>query len=157
MTIPAAAQSVRLDAETAARMAVEASTLTEAAADRVLASVSAVEAADAARMPVLTAAAGVAQLNGVPEFSAPLDGPGQPPTVIFPNITTWYQADLSLTQPLWTGGAISAGREAARMDQDAANWSAARRTPARRLARPARRRYGRQCQRLCRRGESRSR
>ncbi len=126
MTVPAAAQSVRLDAETAARMAVEASTLTEAAADRVLASVSAVEAADAARMPVLTAAAGVAQLNGVPEFSAPLDGPGQPPTVIFPNITTWYQADLSLTQPLWTGGAISAGREAARMDQDAANWSAER-------------------------------
>ncbi len=126
MTIPAAAQSVRLDAETAARMAVEASTLTEAAADRVLASVSAVEAADAARMPVLTAAAGIVQHNNVPEFSAPLDGPGQPPTVIFPNITTWYHADLSLTQPLWTGGAISAGREAARMDQDAANWSAER-------------------------------
>ncbi len=124
MTGPAAAQSVRLDAETAARMAVEASTLTEAAADRVQASVYAVEAADAARMPVLAAAAGVAQLNNVPEFSAPVNGPGQPPTVIFPNITTWYQADLSLTQPLWTGGAISAGREAARMDKDAAGWSA---------------------------------
>jgi len=123
---PAAAQSVRLDAETAARMAVEASTLTEAAADRVQASVYAVDAADAGRMPVLTTTAGVAQLNGVPEFSAPVNGPGQPPTVIFPNITTWYQADLSLTQPLWTGGAISAGREAARMDQDAASWSAER-------------------------------
>ena len=122
---PAAAQSVRLDAQRAADMAVDASHLSQAAADRVRATESAVEAADAARLPVLTAAAGVAQVNNIPEFSAPVNGPDQPPTVIFPNITTWYQADLSVTQPLYTGGGITAGRDVARMDNDQASWAAA--------------------------------
>jgi outer membrane protein TolC len=104
-------------------MAIEASTLTLAATDRVEASQSSVKAADALRLPVLSVNASVAHQNAVPEFAAPIDGPGQPPTVIFPNIQNTYSADLSVSQPIYTGGAISANREAAHLDESATTWS----------------------------------
>jgi outer membrane protein TolC len=59
----------------------------------------------------------------VPEFSAPVGGPGEPPTVIFPSIENTYNIDFFVSQPIYTGGAISAGREAARHDESAATWS----------------------------------
>ncbi len=120
---PSWAQTVRLDAETSARMAVQASNLTAAAADRVEVSEFAIEAADAARLPMINVNAALAQQNAVPEFTVPSDQPGQPPLVLYPNIETTYSADLSIVQPIYTGGAITANREAARMDQSAATWS----------------------------------
>jgi outer membrane protein TolC len=118
-----AAETLTIDADTAARMAVEASTLTAAAADRVEATQSTVKAANAARLPILSVNAAVAHQSAVPEFAAPIDGPGQPPTVIFPNIQNVYSADLSVSQPIYTGGAIAANREAARLDESATTWS----------------------------------
>jgi len=120
---PAMAQTVRLDAETAARMAVQASTRTVAAADRVQASMSAVRAADAARLPVISANATVVQRSAVPEFGVPTDDPDQPVFILFPNIENTYSADLTLSQSIYTGGAIAANREAARMDEQSATWS----------------------------------
>ena len=61
--LPAATATLTLDADTAAQMAVEASTLTLAAADRVEASQFSVKAADATRMPVLTVDVAVARQN----------------------------------------------------------------------------------------------
>ena len=121
--VPAWAQSVRLDADTAAQMAVQASTLTLSAADRVEASASAVKAADAARLPVISANARVVQRSAVPEFGVPTDDPTQPVFILFPNIENTYSADLSLSQPIYTGGGIAATREAARKDQSATTWS----------------------------------
>ena len=118
--LPAKAQTVRLDAETSARMAVRASTLTVAASDRVEATVSTVKAADAARLPVLSVNADVVQRSAVPEFGVPTDDPSQPVFILFPNIENTYSADLRLSQPIYTGGGIAANREAARLDQSAA-------------------------------------
>jgi outer membrane protein TolC len=120
---PAGAATLSLDADTAARMAVEASNLSRAAEERVEASQSSVRAADAARLPVLSVNASVARQNSVPEFAAPINGPDRPPVVIFPSIENSYSADLSVSQPIYTGGAITAGREAARLDESAATWS----------------------------------
>ncbi len=122
-TAAAASDTVHLDADTAARLAVEASARVTAADARRDSAQSAVASSDAARLPTVTTSAVLSQRSAVPEFSAPLDGPGAPPRVIFPNIATTYLADLALNQPLYTGGAISAGREAARHDLEAADRS----------------------------------
>jgi len=121
--VASGAETLTVDADTAARMAIDASTLTLAAADRVQASRASVKATEALRLPVLSVNAAVAYQNAVPEFAAPIDGPGQPPTVIFPNIQNTYSADVSVSQPIYTGGAISANREAAQLDQSATTWS----------------------------------
>ena len=120
--IPARGQTL-LNADEAARLAIQTSTLTIAAADRVEATEYAVKAADGARLPVISVNAAVARQNGVPEFAVPSQEPGQPPLVLYPNIENTYSADLTLNQPIYTGGAISANREAARMDESAATWS----------------------------------
>ncbi len=117
------AETLTLDADIAARMAVEASTLTAAAADRVEATQSTIKAADAARLPVLTANAGYTRHSAVPEFGVPTDDPNEPVYILFPNIQNHYRVDLSVSQPIYTGGAISASREGARTDESAATWS----------------------------------
>ncbi len=121
--VPCHSEILYLDAEVAARMAVEASTLTVAAADRVEATQSNIKAADAARLPVLTANARYTRHSAVPEFGVPTDDPNEPVYILFPNIQNHYRADLSVSQPIYTGGAISASREAARKDESAATWS----------------------------------
>jgi outer membrane protein len=123
LAIPAWAQTVRLDGETSARLALEASTLTLAAADRVEATQSAVKAADASRMPVISANADVVQRSAIPEFGVPSEDPSQPPFILFPNIENTYSADLRLSQPIYTGGFITANREAARLEKSAATSS----------------------------------
>jgi outer membrane protein TolC len=120
--VPAGGQTL-LDAEKAARLAIEASTLTAAAVERLNAAEYAIKEADGARLPVISVNAAIARQNGVPEFSVPSDQPGQPPLVLYPNIENTYSADLTLTQPIYTGGAITANRDAARMDESAATWS----------------------------------
>jgi outer membrane protein len=129
LAIAAAAhgQSLRVDADTAARMAVDASSLVVAADARLAASESGVAAADAMRWPIVGSFAAVNQRSAVPELSVPIGGPGTPPQTIFPNIETTYLAELAVTQPLYAGGAIEAGRRAARHQLDATT-SARRRT-----------------------------
>lgn len=117
------AEILSVDADSAARMAVEASTLTIAAADRVSASQSTIKAADAARLPVLTANARYTRHSAVPEFGVPTDDPTEPVYILFPNIQNHYRLDLTVSQPIYTGGAISASRDAARNDESAATWS----------------------------------
>jgi outer membrane protein TolC len=120
---PSRAQTLRLDADAAARMAIEASTLTLAAADRVEGTRSSIKAADAARLPVLTANASYVRHSAVPEFGVPSDDPSEPVFILFPNIQNHYRLDLSVSQPIYTGGAISASRDAARIEESAATWS----------------------------------
>jgi outer membrane protein TolC len=124
-SVVGAANTLTLDADAAARMAVEASTLTASAADRVAATQSTVKAADAARLPVLTANASYIRHSAVPEFGVPTENPDEPVFILFPNIQNHYRADLSVSQPIYTGGAISASREAARKEESAATWSEA--------------------------------
>jgi len=119
----APAQMLRVDADTAARMAVEASALVTGADSRIEASLDAVAAADGARLPVVGTSAALARRSAVPELAVPLGGPGAPPQTIFPNIENTYLAELAVSQPLYAGGAISAGREAARRDVDAVTSS----------------------------------
>ena len=117
------AGTLTVNADSAARMAIEASSLALAAAERVTASQSTVRAADATRLPILTLGAAVARQNPIPEFAAPIQGPQQPPLVIFPNIENAYSADVSVSQPIYTGGSIAANREAARFEESATTWS----------------------------------
>jgi outer membrane protein TolC len=120
---PARAQTLTVDADAAVQMAVDASTLTLAATDRIEASQSKVKAADAARLPVLTANAAYTRHSAVPEFGVPTDDPDEPVSILFPNIQNNYSIDLSVSQPIYSGGAISANRDAARFDESATTWS----------------------------------
>lgn len=114
------AETLRLDADEALRLALETSHLVELADARLSASEFSVRAADAARLPAVATSAMVAQRSAVPELAVPLGGPGSSPQTLFPNIETTYVAELSVSQPLYAGGAIDGGREAARHEFDAA-------------------------------------
>jgi len=117
-----AAECLRIDADKAVSMALEVSSLTRAAEDRVEAGRSALRAADAAAGPSLEINAAIVHQSAVPEFAAPIHGPTEPPTVIFPNIQEIYHAELRVSQPIYTGGAISAGRDAAASKESTARW-----------------------------------
>ena len=120
---PAAADTLRVDADTAVEMALAASQRVVAADARIGAAQLTVDAADAARLPVVGASAAVSQRSAVPEFAAATGGPGTEPVVIFPNIETAYAAGIGVKQPLYAGGGIQAGREAARHGLAAADSS----------------------------------
>jgi len=117
------AETLRLDADLAAEMAVAASKLSAAAAERLEASGAAVRAADAARLPSLSVNANYTNRSAVPEFGVPTNDPTQPVVVLFPNIENTYSAGVTLSQPIYTGGGIRAGRDGARQDEAAAGWS----------------------------------
>jgi outer membrane protein TolC len=119
LTSPAAAETIKLNAEIAAVRAVEVSHLAAAASARLAATQETVKAADAAVLPSLAASASLAQRSSVPEFGAPINGPNQPPVVFNPDITTTYGTSLRLQQALYSGGAITGQREATRHDSDA--------------------------------------
>jgi outer membrane protein TolC len=123
---PCAAESVRLDADEAARRAVEASHLSAAAAARVEASGAAVHAADAQRLPSIQVTAALTQRSSVPEYAAPINGPLQPPVVLYPDITTTYAAGVRASEVLYGGGAVTANRRAARHDLGASAAEQAR-------------------------------
>jgi outer membrane protein len=110
----AAAEELRVDADAAVRMALAVSQRVVAADARVGAARSTLDAADAARLPVVGTSAGVSQRSAVPEFAAAIEGPAADPVVIFPNIETTYAAAIGVRQPLYAGGGIQAGRDAAR-------------------------------------------
>jgi len=104
------AETIKLSAEGAAARAVEVSHVAAAAAARLAATQETVKAADAATLPALSVSASLAQRSSVPEFSAPINGPLQPPVVLNPDITTTYGTNLRLQQALYSGGAISGQR-----------------------------------------------
>ena len=113
------AETVKVDAEAAAARIVQVSHAAASSRARVSATAETVRAADAAALPSLTASAGIARRSSVPEFRLPFVIPGQPPLVLFPDITTTYDASLQVQQALYSGGAISGLREATRHDSEA--------------------------------------
>lgn len=106
------AATLRLDAEAAVKRAMDVSHPAAAAEKQVDAARSGVAAADAARLPTLSATANAEERSSVPELTVPLGASG--PTTIFPNIRTAYGFAVDLTQPVYTGGGIAAGRSASR-------------------------------------------
>ena len=117
LALPAGAQALRLDAATAGARAVAASQLLASARARSAGAASRVASADAAVLPTVAAQATLARRSSVPEFSLPFSVPGQPSLVLMPDITTTYGATLKAQEVLYAGGAISAGRAAAREDE----------------------------------------
>lgn len=113
-----AADTVRLDPEETVRRALAASHTVAAASARVAGSEAAVDAADAAAMPQLTASASVARQSSVPEFRVSFT-PGTPPTTFYPDIRNTFAANLGLEQVLYSGGAITSSRAAARSTAEA--------------------------------------
>jgi outer membrane protein len=77
--------------------------------------------ARAARLPQADVTAGYTRQSGVPELSLVL--PGSPPVTqtVFPNIPNSYRAHAGLSQPVYTGGRIGAGMEAADRQRTAAS------------------------------------
>ena len=83
-------------------------------------------AADARRLPTLDLEASVAHRSSVPEAVFPESIPDIGGFVLFPDIRNTYRAGVVLTQPVWTGGAISSNRDASRHEAAAAAAEAAR-------------------------------
>lgn len=121
----APAQEVAFDEDEAVRRILATSPLGEVSRHRVAAAVATRDAADAARLPRFAAAASTAHRSSVPEFAAPLGGPTQPGVVLFPDIRTVATLTLEASQPLYTGGAVTAHREAAQAELAAAEKSTA--------------------------------
>ena len=128
----ATGEVVRVDAEAAAARAVQVSDASLAAVARSDGARASLDAAGSGRYPSLAAFASVSQRSAVPEFLAKVEGPLQPPIVLYPNIETAYSAALQARQVLYAGGAVDAGREASRHELDGSE--AARRRVAADLA-----------------------
>jgi outer membrane protein TolC len=62
----------------------------------------------------------------VPEAVFPESTPGVGGFVLFPDIQNSYRAGVAVSQPLWTGGAITGSREASRLEADVAIAEASR-------------------------------
>jgi outer membrane protein len=129
-----APESVRLTADAATARAVEVSHVAAAAGARLNATQETVKAADAAALPSVLARANVAQRSSTPEFAVAINGPLQPPLVIYPDITTTYSANVAVQQPLYAGGAISGQRAATRHDAEASAATASQTAAELRLA-----------------------
>jgi outer membrane protein len=120
----AAAEVVRVDAEGAAARAARVSDLAAAAAAGGEQARASLASADAAALPSLAVSAGVTQRSAVPEFLARVEGPLQPPIVLYPNIETAYTASVRSRQVLYAGGAVDGARAAGRFGVDASDATA---------------------------------
>jgi len=112
------ATEMHLDAEAAARRAIEMSALVDAAGSQIEAASASVDAADAQRMPFLRVAAVVGQRSSVPELWVNMNGPLEPPVLFYPNIETTGEGNIRLDQVIYAGGAVEAGREGSRRNLD---------------------------------------
>jgi outer membrane protein TolC len=121
LSIPvmASADTVRLTADESAKRLVEVSHVSMAATERTVAAASYAKATDAATLPSLTLSANVSERSSVPEFRLPTAIPGVQGPVLVPDITETYGAAVRAQQALYTGGAITAQRKAARHDEAA--------------------------------------
>lgn len=117
---PATARQEPLTEDAAVRRALAVSATVAAAEADLAAAAARLDAADAARRPLVAASATASRLSSVPEFKAPLAGPGQPPVTIFPDIRNQFSLAVSLSQALYTGGAVTAERQAAAREKGAA-------------------------------------
>jgi len=122
----AGAETIRLDADTAAARAVAVSDLAAAAGHRLDAATAGVGSADARRLPVVSAAASAAYRSSVPEYFLPAQTPDGPALVLIPDIREVYVASLAVGQTLYRGGAVDGARERARHDLTALEADAAR-------------------------------
>lgn len=111
-----AGETVRLDAATAVARALEVALPVAAADARVDAATASIRAADASTRPAAVAAASLARRSSIPEFVLPVAQPGQPATVLLPDITTTWGLNLRVQQVVFSGGAIRAGRDGARAE-----------------------------------------
>ena len=75
------------------------------------------DARGAARMPSVAAQAGYTRTNHVEEFL--VFAPGQPRTVLYPDVPDNYRARLDLQWPIYTGGRLEALQRAARAEANA--------------------------------------
>jgi outer membrane protein TolC len=116
----ASGKTIKLDAQACAARIVEVSHAAGAAHARADAAAATIKVAEAATLPSVSASATVARRSSVPEFQLPFPLPSQQPLVLFPDITTTYGASLQVQQVLYSGGAISGSRAAARREADAA-------------------------------------
>lgn len=82
------------------------------------AAVADVDAADAERRPDTELTGYALRRSSVPEYS--VQQPGRPPEVIFPSIENNFGARAGISQPIYSGGRIAAGRDAARGGREAA-------------------------------------
>jgi len=122
--VPAAADVLPLDADAAVALALEVSDRSIAAASRVDAASERVGLADSGRLPTVELAASASHRSAVPPASFPETVPGVGGYVLFPNIQDVYRGGVVLSQPLWTGGAVSGSREAARHEEGVATANA---------------------------------
>ena len=112
-------QTLRLGlAETIARAHAASPRLAQLGAIRA-AGDAALRGARAERRPLVDLAASYTRFSDVPELVAPFPPPAGP-TTLFPNIPNSYASRLGLTQPLYTGGRLSAQVRAAEAERDAA-------------------------------------
>ncbi len=82
------------------------------------AAVAGVDAADAERRPEGSLSGYAVRRSSVPEYA--VEQPGRPPEVIFPSIENNFGARAGISQPIYSGGRIAAGRDAARGEREAA-------------------------------------
>ena len=124
----AGAETIRLDADSAAARAVAVSDLAAAAAHRHDAAAAGVQSADAGTLPVVSAGASAAYRSSVPEYFLPAQTPSGPALVLIPDIREVYAASLAVGETLYRGGAVSAARDRARADLAAVEAEASRTT-----------------------------
>lgn len=116
LAAPGHAEVIRLTCDEVVARALAVSHAADAASHQTAAAAAATAAADAARLPVVTVGATVAERSSVPEYRLPLTLDGQPGPLLMPDIRTTFAASLAGQQTLYAGGAIRASRRAARED-----------------------------------------
>ncbi|MEW6336865.1 MAG: TolC family protein [Acidobacteriota bacterium] len=119
-------EALKLTADAVAERAVAVSNVARAATARAEAARGSLAAAEAARLPSVTVAAALTRRSSVPEYAAPINGPLQPPVVLYPNIETTHAAGVRASEVLYSGGAVTAARDAARHELGASTAEQAR-------------------------------
>lgn len=119
------AGAFRVEPALAVARALEVSDAAFAAELRADAAARTVAAADAALFPTLSVSASAAYRSSVPEFSITIPVPGLTPMVLAPDIREVYATGLRMQQVLFSGGAVTGARRAARHELEAGRQIAA--------------------------------
>jgi len=114
LTLPEALERARAQSPTLAGLAARET----AAAARL-------DAEEARRLPVLDAALGYERRAHVEEFVLRPAGVLSPPVTVFPDLPDRYRSHVGVTVPIYTGGRIDRGVEAAQDEIDAARGQSA--------------------------------
>lgn len=117
-------ETLSLDPAKAITMALKASDRVTAASQRVSAASKRIAGADARVLPSVGLEATAVHQSSVPEATFPESIPGLGSFTLYPNIRNTGRAGFIVTQPLWTGGATTGARKAARHQKEAATSAA---------------------------------